>query len=141
MWHTKNIFLTLGSPVALMYNFKLVKWKVLFFLLLYVLYFSGILEAPRTFGKGFEVVSTFLNSVELFDIPQNCDFDELFGCRRCGVKIPDPCHSTCLISANKCLENVIDMQPLWMSWVDRYVYFIFVFVSFFSLLTFNSALV
>jgi len=76
------------------------------------------LEAPKTFGDGFAVAETLLNSIEDFELPEDCTYGQILGCRRCGVKMPQVCRSTCTASANHCLANVYDQSSLWAQWVE-----------------------
>ena len=80
------------------------------------------LEAPKTFGDGFAVAETLLNSIEDFELPEDCTYGQILGCRRCGVKMPQVCRSTCTASANHCLANVYDQSSLWAQWVERLVF-------------------
>ena len=79
------------------------------------------LEAPKTFGDGFAVADILLNSIEEFHMPDDCTWGQVFGCRRCGVKVPQVCRSTCNALADHCLENVYSQSALWTRWVQRWV--------------------
>ncbi|KAL5256321.1 hypothetical protein ACHWQZ_G011517 [Mnemiopsis leidyi] len=76
------------------------------------------LEAPKTFGDGFAVAEVLLNSIENFELPEDCAYGEILGCKRCGIKIPSVCRSTCTNTAHYCLGNVYSQSALWIQWVE-----------------------
>jgi len=77
-----------------------------------------VLKAPRTFGRGLEVAESLLLAVENTELSPVCNYDELFGCQKCGIKLPNPCRASCVSSVRNCLLEVNAITPLWMVWVD-----------------------
>eukprot|EP00116_Pleurobrachia_bachei_P001940 sb/3462202/ len=79
---------------------------------------DDVLKAPRTFGRGLQVAESLLLAVENTELSSVCNYDELFGCQKCGVKLPNPCRASCVSSARSCLAEINAITPLWMVWVD-----------------------